>query len=137
MAQTSGVHQGSLFLSRFCSFLLLIAACGCGGGGSSPISQPPQPVTAVPPGPGIESINHIIFMAQENRSFDHYFGHLDDYRTAPPYNLPADVDGTPANASNPSADGTTVVTPFLMQSVCVENQSPSWNESHTQYNRQD
>jgi phospholipase C len=74
-------------------------------------------------------------MAQENRSFDHYFGHLNDYRVA--NGLPADVDGTPANASNPSADGLSTVTPFLMNSVCVENQSPSWNESHTQYNRQD
>src|ERR1700693_2096595 len=85
----------------------------------------------------LQSINHIIFMAQENRGFDHYFGHLNDYRTAPPYNLPPDVDGTPLDASNPSADGTSTVTPFLMNSVCVENQSPSWNESHTQYNRQD
>src|SRR5437773_4550571 len=31
----------------------------------------------------LQSINHIIFMAQENRGFDHYFGHLNDYRTAP------------------------------------------------------
>ena len=82
----------------------------------------------------LQSINHIIFMAQENRGFDHYFGHLNNYRTAPPYNLPPDVDGTPANASNPSADGLSTVTPFLMNSVCVENQSPSWNESHTDYN---
>src|SRR5438309_4171839 len=50
----------------------------------------------------LQSINHIIFMAQENRGFDHYFGHLNSYRTALPYNLPPDVDGTPANASNPS-----------------------------------
>jgi len=85
----------------------------------------------------LQSINHIIFMAQENRGFDHYFGHLNDYRTAPPYNLPADVDGTPADASNPSADNLSTVIPFPMTSVCVENQSPSWNESHTQYNRQD
>ena len=84
----------------------------------------------------LQSINHIIFMAQENRGFDHYFGHLNDYRVLPPYNLPADVYGTPADASNPSADGTTIVTPILMNSVCVENQSPSWNESHTDYNRQ-
>ncbi|HTE90975.1 MAG TPA: alkaline phosphatase family protein, partial [Terriglobales bacterium] len=83
----------------------------------------------------LQSINHIIFMAQENRGFDHYFGHLNAYRTAPPYNLPADVNGTPLDASNPSFDGTTIVTPFLMTSVCVENQSPSWNESHTDYNR--
>jgi len=82
----------------------------------------------------LQSINHIIFMVQENRGFDHYFGHLNGYRTAPPYNLPPDVDGTPANASNPSADGLSIVTPFLMNSVCLENQSPSWNESHTDYN---
>src|SRR2546427_585252 len=82
----------------------------------------------------LQSINHIIFMVQENRGFDHFFGHLNGYRTAPPYNLPPDVDGTPANASNPSADGLSIVTPFLMNSVCVENQSPSWNESHTDYN---
>src|SRR5690349_6946854 len=60
----------------------------------------------------LQSINHIIFMAQENRGFDHYFGHLNDYRVA--NGLPADVDGTPADASNPSADGTSIVTPFLM-----------------------
>ena len=94
----------------------------------------PQSVTASF-GASLQSINHIIFMAQENRGFDHYFGHLNDYRVA--NGLSADVDGTPADASNPSADGTTIVTPFLMNSVCVENQSPSWNESHTQYNRQD
>ncbi len=34
----------------------------------------------------LQSINHIIFMVQENRGFDHYFGHLNGYRTAPPYN---------------------------------------------------
>ncbi|HVH85617.1 MAG TPA: alkaline phosphatase family protein [Terriglobales bacterium] len=45
---------------------------GGGGGGGNP-----------PPGPtDITAINHIIFMFQENRSFDHYFGHLNTYRKA-------------------------------------------------------
>jgi phospholipase C len=26
------------------------------------------------PPPGLKKINHVIFMAQENRGFDHYFG---------------------------------------------------------------
>jgi phospholipase C len=85
------------------------------------------------PNQGIKSINHIIFLVQENRGFDHYFGKLNDYRTA--NGLPADVDGLPANASNPSFDGTTLVKSFHMQSMCVENLSPSWNEAHFDWNR--
>jgi phospholipase C len=109
----------------------------CTGTGACAIpSSGAQSVTAsFSTGASLQSINHIIFMAQENRGFDHYFGHLNDYRTL--HNLPPDVDGTPANASNPSADGMSTVTPREMISVCVENQSPSWNESHTQYNRYD
>ena len=112
-------------------------ACAGSGACTLPTSGTQSVTASFSTGASLQSINHIIFMVQENRGFDHYFGHLNDYRTAPPYNLPPDVDGTPANASNPSADGLSVVTPFLMNSACVENQSPSWNESHTQYNRQD
>jgi phospholipase C len=83
---------------------------------------------------GLQSINHIIFMAQENRGFDHYFGKLNEYRMA--NGLPADVDVTPPDASNPSADGTGTVTPFHMQSMCIESSSPSWNESHVDWNLQ-
>ena len=46
-------------------------------------------VTVNPPG-SINSVSHIIIMMQENRSFDHYFGHLNEYRTS--LGLPADVD---------------------------------------------
>jgi len=46
-----------------------------------------QSVTAtatVTVGPGTlnASVNHIIFMMQENRTFDHYFGMLNPYRAA-------------------------------------------------------
>ena len=84
---------------------------------------------------GIKSINHIIFMVQENRGFDHYFGKLNDYRAA--NGLPTDVDGLPANASNPSFDAKSAVKAFHMQSMCIENPSPSWNESHFDWNRFD
>ena len=83
----------------------------------------------------LQSINHIIIMAQENRDFDHYFGKLNDYRTA--NGLPADVDGLPSNASNPSADGLSTVDAYHLQTMCVENPSPSWNESHVDRNQQD
>src|SRR5690242_4056567 len=52
-------------------------------------------VTAGPPNPGgsIASVNHIIMLIQENRSFDHYFGKLNAYRVS--HGLPAEVDGLP------------------------------------------
>lgn len=81
----------------------------------------------------LQSINHIIFMLQENRSFDNYFGHLNAYRTQ--LGLPADVNGTPANASNPSYDGTTTVSAFPYATVCTENLAANWGPSHTDYNR--
>ena len=57
------------------------------------------------------SINHIVVMVQENRSLDSYFGQLPAYWAANGY--PAqEFDGLPANASNPSFDGTTTVSAF-------------------------
>jgi phospholipase C len=47
------------------------------------------------------------------------------------------VDGLPADASNPSWDNTTTVHAFHMNSVCHEEVSPGWRESHRQFNRQD
>ena len=56
---------------------------------STPPTQPPPP----PPTPGdITALNHIIFMFQENRSFDHYFAHLNTYRMINVGGGPHDVD---------------------------------------------
>ena len=82
---------------------------------------------------GIKSINHIIFMFQENRSFDHYFGKLNDYRAT--LGLPPDVDGIPPQGfTNPTYEGTGVVPSFHMTTACIVNPTPSWNESHVDYN---
>jgi phospholipase C len=83
--------------------------------------------------PGV--INHVVFMLQENRSFDNYFGKLNDFRVQ--NGLPADVDGLTADAGNPSFDNTTIIRPFRWNSVCQEQISPGWNESHRQFNRHD
>ena len=122
--------------SLYAVWALALVLTGCGGPGSSP--GPGDPPGAPPPPPpdpppaSLKPINHIIFMAQENRGFDHYFGHLNQYRAS--LGLPADVDGTPKNASNPTVDGTGTVVPFHMTSMCVENPSPFWNESHLDFN---
>jgi phospholipase C len=82
----------------------------------------------------ITAVNHILFMMQENRSFDHYFGHLPDYWNA--NGFPArQFDAEPADASNPSVDGTTTVSAYHLLTQCVENPSPSWDESHVDFNR--
>lgn len=84
------------------------------------------------------SVQHIIFMAQENRSFDTYFGQLPAYWAANGY--PQTADGMPANASNPNYDsstnscGTTPVTAYHIQTVCTDNLTPSWDESHLDWN---
>jgi phospholipase C len=84
----------------------------------------------------ITAINHIIVITQENRSFDHYFGHLMDYWKAHGYPQATNgttFDGEPADASNP--DYLLNPTPaFNFQSACNENPSPSWNESHVDRN---
>jgi phospholipase C len=103
------------------------------------------------------AINHIIVLAQENRSFDHYFGELRKYwadngypdqafdglaqfnppfgSSPPPTNPPcSNPDPTTRCAADPN--GTPVPSDHL-PSVCIENPSPSWNESHVDWDYND
>ena len=114
----------------------------------------------------LQSINHIIFLAQENRSFDSYFGALRQYWAQNGY-TDQSFDGlaqfNPASGpmpntgpapSNPTCDPITStptvchVNPaggeqgppqavFHFQTMCVENPSPSWNEAHAQWDASD
>ncbi len=108
---------------------LMLAACGGKGGSSSNVNSDP-------PAGSITQVNHIIFMLQENRGFDHYFGHLPQYRAS--QGLPAsDVDGEPATASNPAFTDGHPIAAFKMVSTCQEDLSPFWNESHVAFNLKD
>jgi phospholipase C len=109
--------------------------------------------------PSLKSLNHIILLVQENRSLDHYFGYMRAYWAAsgiadqsfdglPQFNpasgiapLEGPVPSIPGcDPSNP--DGPDVCTPdannpvasFHMGSVCTEELSPFWNESHLDWN---
>jgi phospholipase C len=105
------------------------------------------------------SINHIIFLAQENRSFDHYFGALRQYWAQngiadqpydglPQFDPAGDPNAGPA-PSNPGCDPAFPYPPnlycqinsnspnvqsFHLQSTCLENPSPSWAEAHRDWN---
>jgi phospholipase C len=129
---------------------------GCGGGGEqrlqpptveTPAPTPPTPPPPPPPPPqskGLETLEHIIFTMQENRSFDHYFGKMPEYRRK--NNIPGadDIDGWPADASNPALQDVGVgnsidpskppVTPYHISTQCHENLSCTWNESHRNWN---
>lgn len=86
---------------------------------------------AATPGP-LAKLNHIIWMMQENRSFDHYFSQMNAYRTS--YGLPQNVDVAPPDAVNYSKDGSTPFKPFLLNTTCLEEISPGWTESHRVFN---
>jgi phospholipase C len=110
---------------------------------------------------GLTKINHIVFFAQENRSLDNYFGALRQYwkqngipdqsfdglpqfnptSGAPPlFKAPPALPGCNPNNPPPSDcvwDPTHTVASFHMKSVCNENTSPSWNESHVDWNFND
>jgi phospholipase C len=57
---------------------LVVLACAPGVGNTSPPATTPNPPAAIAPAPeappGLEKIQHFVFIMQENRSFDSYFG---------------------------------------------------------------
>lgn len=107
----------------------------------------------------VKVLNHIIFMAQENRGLDHYFGALREYWRTHGF---ADIsfDGLPQfnptsgrsplygpPPTNPGCDpayrppndcivdsASPRITSFHLNTQCIENPSPSWNESHADWN---
>jgi len=80
---------------------------------------------------GLSKLRHIIFYVLENRSFDNYFGMLGRYRVSK--GLSNSIDGVPLNTTLYDKTGN-AVHPFHFQTVCHENLSPFWNESHVDVN---
>ncbi len=108
---------------------------------------------------GLNSINHIIYMAQENRSFDHYFGTLRAYWKAngipdqsldglPQFNPtsgPPPLYGPPP--TNPGCDpafkgckidaNSPQVQSYKFITECIENPGDEWSASLRDRNRAD
>jgi len=84
-------------------------------------------VTVTAASNGLSKLKHIILFLQENRSFDSYFGMLGPYRVSK--GLPNNVDGLNLNTTLLNTQNQPVH-PFHNRSVCTENLSPAWNESH-------
>lgn len=110
---------------------------------------------------GLNLLNHIILFAQENRSFDSYFGAMRGYWAAngypdqsfdglpqfnpqsgipPLYGPPPTNPGCDPSQPPPadcSYDPNNPVTSFHLITQCIENPSPFWNEAHVDWDYND
>jgi phospholipase C len=84
-----------------------------------------------------QSINHVVFMLQENHAFDNYFGMLNPYRASNNWQTGDDgktylidgIDDKLTTISNQNDEG--VVFPlFKLKSSCVDDESSGWLESY-------
>jgi phospholipase C len=86
-------------------------------------------------------IQHVVFMMQENRTFDNYFGMLNPYRRAKGWNVGDDghvytVDGIDdkLNTTNVNDEGVSIPL-FKLKSTCIDDASSAWLESFGDVNR--
>ncbi len=111
--------------------------------GAGPNATAQATVTVVAAG-SIDSISHVIFMMQENRSFDSYFGMLNPYKQSNHWDVGADgntylvdgIDDKLSTISNEDDEGTSFNL-FKFTSTCVDDMSSAWLESYGDVNRYD
>ncbi len=140
-------RSGPVVLPTLALAALLLGLSGCRG---LVASDPPN---------NLQRVNHIVFLAQENRGFDHYLGAMREYWASnhfpdqafdglPQFNPPSGIAPLQGPApTNPGCDpafppphdciidgSSPAVESFPMVSMCSENPSPSWNESHVDWN---
>src|SRR6185437_11708564 len=85
---------------------------------------------------GLSQVQHVIFMLQENHSFDNYFGMLNPYRATNHWSVGDDgntytvdgIDDKLATISNVDNEGT-AFSLFKLKSTCVDDESSDWLSS--------
>ena len=84
----------------------------------------------------ISNLNHILFLLQENRAFDNYFGVLAQYRVNhnPPIKGAQLSDVNDLHTLPPGFQlcnlNNLCYPPFHAKTECIENLSPAWDEAH-------
>ena len=97
-------------------------------------------VTVVPAAT-LQSVKHVIFMLQENHTFDNYFGMLNPYRKANGWNIGDDgtdyevdgIDDKLGSISNSDDEGT-AYSLFKFTSTCIDDESSDWLASYGDVN---
>jgi len=98
----------------------------------------------VEPAATLQSIKHVIFMLQENHTFDNYFGMLNPYRKANGWNIGDDgvdyevdgIDDKLGSISNVDDEGASFPL-FKFTSTCIDDESSDWLASYGDVNRYD
>jgi phospholipase C len=115
-------------------------ATATGTGGSATATAT---VTVAPAG-SLQSVDHVIFMLQENHTFDNYFGMLNPYRQANGYNVGDDgntynvdgIDDKLGTISNQDDEGATFPL-FKFKTTCIDDETSDWLASYGEVNRYD
>jgi phospholipase C len=115
-----------------------VAAIGTGASATANVT-----VTVLSAG-SLQSIDHVIFMLQENHSFDNYFGMLNPYRKSKGWNIGDDgkdyevdgIDDKLTTISNVDDEGTSYSL-FKFTSTCIDDESSAWLASYGDVNRYD
>ena len=113
-------------------------ATATGAGGKAVAST----TVTVSPAGSLQSIDHVIFMLQENHSFDNYFGMLNPYRKANAWNIGDDgkdyevdgIDDKLTTISNMDDEGKSFSL-FKFTSTCVDDETSDWLASYGDVNR--
>ena len=96
----------------------------------------------VGPQSGLQSVQHVIFMLQENHTFDNYFGMLNPYREGNGWNIGDDgktynvdgIDDKLSTISNQDDQGQSYGL-FKFKTTCIDDDSSAWLESYGDVNR--
>src|ERR1700728_3997701 len=115
-------------------------ATATGAGGTTTANAT---VTVTAPG-NLKDIDHVVFMLQENHTFDNYFGMLNPYRQANAYNIGDDgntynvdgIDDKLSTISNQDDEGQTYPL-FKFKTTCIDDETSSWLASYGEVNRYD
>ena len=100
-------------------------------------------VTVIPAS-DLSAITHVVFMLQENHTFDNYFGMLNPYRKANKWNIGDDgkdyevdgIDDKLNKISNEDDEGE-AFSLYKFTSTCIDDDSSDWLASYGDVNRYD
>lgn len=104
--------------------------------GTAP-SQPDTPISTSPPAPALTpaqllsaTVDNIVVLMMENRSFDHFLGSL---ANDPAYASKANVEGLAGTESNPAPNGTSVGV-YKLDNFTPADPPHGWDAAHAQFN---
>jgi phospholipase C len=136
LAATGGTQAVNPTTTTATTYTYTATATGDGGTTTATVTL------TVNPAGSVNEINHVIFMLQENHTFDNYFGMLNPYRVANGFNVGDDgntytvdgIDDKLTKISNQDDQGDTFSL-FKLKSTCVDDESSDFLSSYGDVNR--